>query len=62
VYAETGGWEPPNWVFNGLTPEQYVQEATRWTERGATIIGGCCGVGVAHIQLLASQLGGRTAA
>ena len=61
TYAETGDWDPPNWVFNGLTPGQYLEYAMAWAGRGAQIIGGCCGVGPAHIQLLASRLPHRAA-
>jgi S-methylmethionine-dependent homocysteine/selenocysteine methylase len=56
VYAETGNWEPPNWVFDGQTPDQYLQEAITWADRGAQLIGGCCGVGPEHIRLLAEGL------
>jgi len=62
AYAETGGWQPPNWVFDGLTPGEYLQHATAWADRGAQLIGGCCGTGPAHIQALAGGLGQRTAA
>ena len=62
AYAETGGWQPPNWVFDGLTPSAYLQHATAWADRGAQLIGGCCGTGPAHIQALAGGLGQRTAA
>jgi S-methylmethionine-dependent homocysteine/selenocysteine methylase len=56
VYAETGGWQPPNWVFGGLTPDGYLQEATTWAGRGVQLIGGCCGVGPEHIRALADGL------
>jgi S-methylmethionine-dependent homocysteine/selenocysteine methylase len=56
VYAETGGWEPPNWVFDGLTPGQYLRQAVTWADRGAQLIGGCCGVGPGHIRALADGL------
>jgi S-methylmethionine-dependent homocysteine/selenocysteine methylase len=62
AYAETGGWQPPNWVFDGLTPGEYLRHATAWADRGAQLIGGCCGTGPAHIQALADGLGQRTAA
>jgi S-methylmethionine-dependent homocysteine/selenocysteine methylase len=62
AYAETGGWQPPNWVFDGLTPGEYLQHATMWADRGAQLIGGCCGTGPAHIQALADGLAKRTAA
>jgi homocysteine S-methyltransferase len=57
VYAETGDWTPPNWVFTGLTPQQYLAEAETWVSHGAQLIGGCCGVGPEHIALLAANLG-----
>ena len=59
VYAETGDWQPPNWVFDGLTPAQYLEQAITWVDHGARIIGGCCGVGPEHIRLLADGLAGR---
>jgi S-methylmethionine-dependent homocysteine/selenocysteine methylase len=61
AYAETGSWTPPNWVFDGLTPDQYLQQAITWAERGAQLIGGCCGTGPVHIQALTEarlRLGG----
>ncbi len=36
-----------------LSPEDYLVFAKRWYELGATIIGGCCGIGPDHIQALA---------
>ncbi|HKR70929.1 MAG TPA: homocysteine S-methyltransferase family protein [Streptosporangiaceae bacterium] len=60
VYAETGEWTPPNWEFTGLSPSQYLAEATTWAGCGAQLIGGCCGVGPEHIALLASSLGRTT--
>jgi S-methylmethionine-dependent homocysteine/selenocysteine methylase len=59
VYAETGGWQPPNWVFDGLTPAGYLEQAITWADRGARLIGGCCGTGPEHIRVLADGLAGR---
>ncbi len=59
VYAETGDWQPPNWVFDGLTPAQYLEQAVTWADHGALLIGGCCGVGPEHIRALADGLTGR---
>jgi len=56
VYAESGDWAAPNWVFNGLSPAEYLREASSWVSHGAQIIGGCCGVGPEHIQVLADTL------
>jgi S-methylmethionine-dependent homocysteine/selenocysteine methylase len=35
-----------------LTPECYLKWAIRWVLSGATIVGGCCGVGPEHIAAL----------
>jgi S-methylmethionine-dependent homocysteine/selenocysteine methylase len=56
VYAESGDWAAPNWVFNGLSPDEYLLQAAGWVQRGAQIIGGCCGVGPDHIAVLAGRL------
>lgn len=39
-----------------LSPEVYAQHVMKWVEAGATIVGGCCEVGPAHISRLASVL------
>ncbi|MGR5238190.1 homocysteine S-methyltransferase family protein [Vibrio alfacsensis] len=35
-----------------LTPDDYLTFAQDWYEHGATIIGGCCGIGPEHIHAL----------
>ena len=39
-----------------LTPEKYAEFAMAWVGMGATIVGGCCEVGPAHIRHLAQCL------
>ena len=39
-----------------MTPEKYAEFAMLWVGMGATIVGGCCEVGPAHIAHLASKL------
>lgn len=39
-----------------LTPEKYADFAMTWVGMGATIVGGCCEVGPAHIRHLAARL------
>jgi S-methylmethionine-dependent homocysteine/selenocysteine methylase len=36
-----------------LTPEGYASFARAWAEEGASILGGCCGIGPEHIAALA---------
>ena len=40
-----------------LGPEAYAGFAQKWVDTGATIIGGCCEVGPAHIAHLAKRFG-----
>jgi len=39
-----------------LTPERYSDFAMAWIAQGATIVGGCCEVGPAHIRHLHARL------
>ncbi|MBI1220257.1 MAG: homocysteine S-methyltransferase [Rhodobacteraceae bacterium] len=39
-----------------LTPDRYAAFAMGWVDQGATIVGGCCEVGPAHIRALADAL------
>jgi homocysteine S-methyltransferase len=41
-----------------LTADHYSRFACDWVEAGATMVGGCCGIGAAHIQRLAHALRG----
>ncbi|MBX2856362.1 MAG: homocysteine S-methyltransferase family protein [Rhodobacteraceae bacterium] len=40
-----------------LGPTAYADAAISWIAAGASIVGGCCEIGPAHIRVLASQLG-----
>jgi S-methylmethionine-dependent homocysteine/selenocysteine methylase len=39
-----------------LNPPKYLEFAAEWCRRGATIIGGCCGIGPEHIAVLRDWL------
>lgn len=39
--------------FN-ITPSVLKEQATQWVAHGATVLGGCCGVGPDHIRAMAS--------
>lgn len=41
-----------------LTPEAYARFARGWIDRGASIVGGCCEVGPAHIGALRRMVDG----
>lgn len=59
AYPHHGGWEPPHWVFREIAPERFAQAARGWVERGVQLVGGCCGIGPAHIARLREELPGR---
>lgn len=41
---------------SGLGPERYADFALEWVNAGASVVGGCCEVGPAHIRELAKRL------
>lgn len=43
-----------------LSPDDYLIYAKRWHELGASIIGGCCGIGPKHIKALSQWQGSLT--
>ena len=44
-----------NEVRDDLTPPAYLLWAQKWQAQGATLIGGCCGIGPDHIQELSQH-------
>jgi S-methylmethionine-dependent homocysteine/selenocysteine methylase len=57
VYPHIGRFNPPEWLFTDeYPPEKYLEEARRWVEMGARVIGGCCGTTPDHIAALARGL------
>lgn len=43
-------------VRQDLDPQAYLKWAKKWRDVGATIIGGCCGIGLEHIKALSENL------
>ncbi len=64
VYANGFGPPPEGYAANeavrdiraDLGPDQYLIWAEKWVAAGATIVGGCCGIGPDHIAALAKGL------
>ncbi|MBI4512709.1 MAG: homocysteine S-methyltransferase family protein [Gemmatimonadetes bacterium] len=62
LYPHIGRFDPPEWLFTDeYPPPRYLQEARRWAEMGARVIGGCCGTTPDHIGALARGLHGEQA-
>jgi S-methylmethionine-dependent homocysteine/selenocysteine methylase len=63
AYPESGYFTMPNWNFvDVVSPQDLVAEAKGWVARGARILGGCCGLGPAHIAALRDAMPDLTAA
>ena len=56
AYPHVGEWTPPNWVFGEITPRAFADKVAPWVDDGAQILGGCCGIGPAHIAALRKAL------
>ncbi|MEM6439116.1 MAG: homocysteine S-methyltransferase family protein [Pseudomonadota bacterium] len=54
-FVRTGATVRELSVRTDITPEIYADFAESWVEMGATLIGGCCEVGPAHIAELARR-------
>ncbi len=50
VYANAARWNEP-----GVSAERYAELTARWRERGASILGACCGTGPSYIHAMASR-------
>ncbi|MEM7533752.1 MAG: homocysteine S-methyltransferase family protein [Chloroflexota bacterium] len=64
AYANAFTPIPKDWKRDGvrlrdlrdLTPVEYAQVVDQWLSMGAEIVGGCCGIGPAHIAYLRQAL------
>lgn len=57
AYGHSGRFVMPHWQFNDvISPSDYLNQASKWVEQGARLVGGCCGIGPAHIALLRERL------
>ena len=57
AYPNAGHWLRPEWAFvDQVSPEAYAEEASGWIEAGARIVGGCCGIGPAHIKAVRERV------
>lgn len=63
VYAQSGDFQPPVWVFiDVISAQGYADACMGWIDRGVQIIGGCCGIGHEHIAHLRPYIDAANAA
>lgn len=62
VYPNTGQYKQPGgWDFDACcSPDVFRLACDDWLATGVDMIGGCCGVGPAHIQALCQKMGARS--
>jgi S-methylmethionine-dependent homocysteine/selenocysteine methylase len=53
--------EEINAIRADLTPRGYLAWVDDWIDRGATIVGGCCGIGPEHIRAIRDSRDSREA-
>ena len=59
AYPDSGFFRMPEWQFTDIiAPADLVCEARHWIGKGVRALGGCCGLGIDHIEALASLRGG----
>jgi S-methylmethionine-dependent homocysteine/selenocysteine methylase len=46
-------------IRSDLTPDGYLRWVNDWIDRGAAIVGGCCGIGPEHIRSIRELIGKR---
>ena len=60
AYPDSGLFEMPHWRFvDVVPPAAFAQAARGWIEEGLQVVGGCCGLGLEHIEALAEMLATR---
>lgn len=59
VYPNLGYYTESGWAFDRrIGGAEYAELATGWRQEGAQLIGGCCGVGPAHVAAAKEALAG----
>ena len=56
VFIEGGATADSLSARQDMTPEAYADHAMAWIDQGATLVGGCCETGPAHIAAIADRV------
>lgn len=57
TYPESGYFTMPDWQFvDIIAPGELVSKSKSWKALGASIFGGCCGIGPDHIKALSQEM------
>ena len=57
VYPDSGYFKMPHWQFVDVLPvDDFVAFSRQWIAAGVQVVGGCCGLGIEHIEALTASL------
>ncbi len=57
AYPDSGYFKMPHWQFVDIIPvDDFVAFSQKWIAVGVQVVGGCCGLGIEHIEALAASL------
>lgn len=57
AYPDSGYFTMPNWHFEDvMPPHEFVTCCQRWLASDVQIVGGCCGLGIEHIEALSAAM------
>jgi len=57
AYPDSGHFKMPHWQFVDIIPvDDFVARNQEWITAGVQVVGGCCGLGVEHIEALTASL------
>ncbi len=60
AYPDSGFFEMPSWRFTDvISPAELARAAREWLGEGVRVVGGCCGLGVEHVEALAEMIAAR---
>ena len=56
VYPDSGYFKMPHWQFVDIIPvDEFVACSRQWIAAGVQVVGGCCGLGIEHIEALTAS-------
>ncbi len=60
AYPDSGYFKMPHWQFEDIVPPSVLIEHSRaWWRSGVRVFGGCCGLGVEHVEALVGEWCGQ---
>lgn len=56
AYPDSGYFKMPHWQFVDIIPvDDFVACSRKWIAAGVQVVGGCCGLGIEHIEALTAS-------